>query len=75
MPEPIKCPRCEEGELYERCVHYSYSQIVRTPEGAIDYGTPEGDESGGDVDCWTCLDCGAMLTWEEEKAIQESENG
>jgi hypothetical protein len=73
MSEPVKCPRCEEGELYERSVAYHYSRIVRLPDGKIDYGMPEGDE-WGEVDCWTCLDCGAILDQDEQKAIYEGED-
>lgn len=72
MPEPVKCPRCEEGELYERYLSYSYQRIVRTPDGQIDYGEPDWSDEG-EVDCWTCLDCGAVLDWEEQKAIYDNE--
>jgi hypothetical protein len=69
MPEPIKCPRCKEGDIYERSISYAYSRVVRRPDGEIDYGMPEGGE-WGDVDCWTCLDCGAIVGDEEKAKIE-----
>jgi hypothetical protein len=73
MSEPVKCPRCEEGELYERSTTYYYSRIVRLPDGTIDYGEPDGGDDY-ETDCWTCLDCGANLDWNEQKAIYEGED-
>jgi hypothetical protein len=68
MPEPVKCPHCEEGEIYERSVSYAYSRIFRLPDGSIDYG--HADALGDyDTDCWICLDCGATVDWAEQKAI------
>jgi hypothetical protein len=60
MSEPVKCPRCKEGEVYERSFVAAYSAVVRLPDGTIDCGDAyvEGDY---ETDCYTCLDCGAVL--------------
>ena len=60
MSEPVKCPRCKEGEVYERSLVPAYSAVIRLPDGTIDYGDAfiEGDY---ETDCYTCFDCGAIL--------------
>ncbi len=70
MSEPVKCPRCEDAALYERSIAHHYSRIVRLPDGTIDY---DEETSSGDyeTDCWTCLNCGVVLDWADQKAIYE----
>lgn len=60
MSEPVKCPRCKEGEVYERSTTYFYSAVVRLPDGTIDYGEAQGGDDY-ETDCYICLDCGAIL--------------
>lgn len=73
MSELVKCPRCEEGDLLLRQIHYSYANITRESDGSIGY-EPSVVEDEFDADCWMCLDCGAILDWDEEKAIQEGDD-
>lgn len=64
MPEPIKCPRCKEGTIYERGYDEYYYELYRDDAGKVSVATvPIG--GAYEKDCYICLDCGAMLVDDE----------
>lgn len=60
MSEPVKCPHCENGKIYERGYTEQYYGVYRNDDGETFTATiPEGEYY--EMDCYTCLDCGAIL--------------
>lgn len=72
MAEPVKCPRCKKGDIYERGYTEQYYGVCRNDDGEVFVATiPEGEYY--EMACWTCLDCGAIITEDEINELTKDE--